>query len=85
MYNSTFTSRAERDLRRLPKDIQKRIIRKLESYALHENPLSLSKPLVNLPPATHRFRVGPYRIAFYMVDSTIVITRIRHRRDVYRG
>ncbi|MEX2446620.1 MAG: type II toxin-antitoxin system RelE/ParE family toxin [Dehalococcoidia bacterium] len=34
----------------------------------------------------HRVRVGNYRVLYEVSDdeSTVFITRVRHRRDVYR-
>jgi len=83
MYNVVFTPHGKKDIEKLPKDIQKRIIKKLTFFSSQINPLSFSKPLVDLPPATHRFRVGDYRIAFYILGDTIHVERIRHRREVY--
>lgn len=85
MYKVVFTAHGEKEIKTLPKDIQKRIIKKLIFFASQENFLSFSKPLVNLPPATHRFRVGDYRIAFFVVKKTICIERIAHRREMYSG
>jgi mRNA-degrading endonuclease RelE of RelBE toxin-antitoxin system len=65
MFDIKFTKSAEKDLGKLPKDIQKRIIKKLKFFAAQKDPLIFAKPLVDLPPMTHRFRVGDYRIAFY--------------------
>ena len=31
-----------------------------------------------------KYRIGDYRIVFAILDQTLLITRIRHRRDVYR-
>jgi len=83
MFEINFTEHAKKDLGKLPMDIQKRIIKKLQFFSSQLNPITFSKPLVNLPPATHRFRVGDYRIAFYIVGEIIYIERIRHRREVY--
>lgn len=35
----------------------------------------------------YRVRVGDYRIVYEIADAaqTVIITRIRHRRDVYRS
>ncbi len=85
MFKIEFTPHGERDLKKLPKDIQERIIKKLQFFANQRNPLTFSKPLVNLPPATHRFRVGNYRITFYIFSKIIYVTRIGHRREVYVG
>lgn len=84
MYKVQFTPRGKNDIELLPKEIQLRIIKKLKFFSAQTDPLFFSKPLVNLPPATHRFRVGDYRIAFYVSLDTIFIDRIRHRKEVYR-
>lgn len=83
MFKVEFTSKGKRDLEKLPLDIQKRTIKKIKFFAVQPNPLIFTKPLVNLPPATHRFRVGEYRIAFYLQFGTIFVDRIGHRREVY--
>lgn len=83
MFDVKFTPKGTKDLERLPKDLQGRIIKKLTFFSNQENPLMFSKPLVNLPPSTHRFRVGDYRISFYIDQNTIYIDRIKHRREVY--
>lgn len=83
MFEVKFTPHGQKDLKRLPRDIQKRILNKIQFYSQQSDPLSYSKPLVNLPPTTHRFRVGDYRIAFYLEKQIIYIDRIKHRREVY--
>ncbi len=64
MFEVTFTPQGQKDLQKLPKSIQKRIITKLQFFSSGEDPLLFAKPLANLPPLTHRFRVGDYRVAF---------------------
>lgn len=83
MFDVKFTPRGEKDLEKLSEDIRRRIIKKLQFFSSQVNPIAFSKPLINLPLATHRFRVGDYRIAFYIVEKTIYIERIGHRREVY--
>lgn len=83
MFEVKFTPKGARDLEKLPKNLQVRVIKKLNFYASQDDPIKSSKSLVNLPPATHRFRVGDYRIAFYISQSTIYVDRIGHRREVY--
>lgn len=83
MFDVQFSPRGKKDLEKLPRDIQHRIVKKIQFFSTQPDPLTFSKPLINLPPATHRFRVGDYRIAFYIFSKTIVIDRIRHRREVY--
>jgi mRNA-degrading endonuclease RelE of RelBE toxin-antitoxin system len=50
-----------------------------------ENPLQFATPLVNYIGATHRFRIGAYRIiVLRKSDGKILILRIRHRKDIYK-
>ena len=79
-----FTAAGEREFTKLPPQLQKRIVDKIELYISSDNPISFAKPLVNLPPATHRFRVGKYRICFYLESSAIVIDGVDAREDAYR-
>jgi mRNA interferase RelE/StbE len=73
----------KRILKNYQKIFKKRIVKKLEFFSSQENPIIFSKLLVDFPPSTHRFRVGDYRIAFYVKSETILIDKIRHRREVY--
>ena len=79
-----FTHSGERDFNKLSSQLQKRIEEKIKLYLSTNNPLSFAKPLINLPPATHRFRVGKYRICFYLGESSIVIDGVDTREDAYR-
>lgn len=79
-----FTPAGERDFKNLSRQLQDRIAEKIRLYISSHNPLHFAKPLVNLPPATHRFRVGKYRVCFYIKDSLIVIDGIDTREDAYR-
>lgn len=83
MFDVQFTPRGQKDLKRLPQDLQTRFVKKIRFFSAQNDPLHFSKPLADLPPNTHRFRVGRYRIAFYISRNTIFIDRIRHRKEVY--
>lgn len=52
--------------------------------AAQSQPLRFAKPLVNLPPSTHRFRIGVYRISFYLTGDIIFVERIESRGQAYR-
>ncbi len=84
MHQIKFTPRGERELRNLPKDIQQRIRKKLLYYATIRDPLLKAKPLADLPPATHRFRIGKYRVSFYMESGIISVERVELRGQAYR-
>ncbi|MFL6276507.1 MAG: type II toxin-antitoxin system RelE family toxin [Blastocatellia bacterium] len=77
------TRAARRDLAALPKSVFKRADSKIRSLAHHPLPPGSKKLQGNL----FRIRVGDYRIV-YQIESdqiVIVIVRVRHRREVYRG
>lgn len=84
MYAIQFTPRGERDFRSLPKELQIRIDKKLTDNSSLDNPLIRAEPLINLPPSTHRFRAGRYRISFYISGKTIFVERIEVRGQAYR-
>jgi mRNA-degrading endonuclease RelE of RelBE toxin-antitoxin system len=79
-----FTPAGERDFKGLSRQLQNRIIEKIGLYISSRNPLHFAKPLVNLPPATHRFRVGKYRVCFYIKGLNIIIDGVDTREDAYR-
>jgi len=41
------------------------------------------KRLTNFTPE-YRLRVGDYRVLFEIEDGTIIVYRVRHRREAYR-
>ena len=83
MHSIVFTQRGLRELKALPFDIQRRIVAKLRWIGDLPNPLVVAKPLVNLPPATHRFRIGNYRVSFYLAHHTIFVERVELRGQAY--
>lgn len=83
MFDVAFTPAGRKDLEKLSGEIQRRMVKKIDFFASQSNPILFARPLVNLPPTTHRFRVGDYRIAFFVSGKTMYIDRIRHRSEVY--
>jgi len=84
MYSYEFKPQAVRDLKKLPKEVQKRIIKKLDYFVSFENPLVLADYLINFEIGTHRFRIGDYRVIFDVIDEKIIILALGHRREIYR-
>jgi mRNA interferase RelE/StbE len=74
---------AERDLDRLSKMLFDRITARLMALAQEPRPPGAEK-LAGLE--AFRIRVGDYRVVYEVDDSArvVVLTRVRHRRDVYR-
>ena len=84
MIKYDFTRVAEKEFLKLPKDIRRRIIKKVEFYLSAPNPLVFAKRLTGDPLASYRFQIGKYRIAFDWESSSILITRAGHRKEIYR-
>ncbi len=80
-----FSESAKKDLEKLPRIFQSRLKARLLYWQSTESPIEFATPLVKYIGATHRFRVGAYRlIVLLKPGDEILILRIRHRKDVYR-
>jgi mRNA interferase RelE/StbE len=77
-----FEASAKRDLARLPKADATDILIGIEAYVA--SGIGDVKKLKAYTPPTWRLRIGEFRVLYQRRESTIVITRIRDRRDVYR-
>lgn len=83
MFNIKFTPRGAKELKKISPEWQIRLNKKLKYFANQPDPIKFSKSLTNLLPATHRFRAGDFRIAFYVEQNTVYVDRIGHRKEVY--
>jgi mRNA interferase RelE/StbE len=81
-FEVTFSDRAARELKKLDKQIQRRIIEKLTHYAATEN-LSEAKKLTNPLLGEWRYRVGDYRIIFDLSGNEIQVLKVAHRSEAY--
>lgn len=68
----------------LPKDIQRRILGKLDFLFKTEDPLKFSKRLNNFEYGGFRMRMGNYRASFDVKNNTAIFLRFGHRRDMYK-
>ena len=83
-YNVIFKPSVEKDLRSLPREMVKRVLRRIEM--LRDDPSPRQSLKLSGAEQLYRIRVGEYRIVFG-VDKAhvqVVIHHVRHRRDVYR-
>lgn len=76
--------KAGRELKKLPRDISVRIVKKLDFWVDSGEPLAFAEGLTNSELGSYRFRVGSYRIAFDVEGETIVILALGHRREIYK-
>lgn len=84
MYRYEFRPQAVRDLKKLPRSVQQQIIKKLEYFLASKHPLSFATSLTNSALGEYRFRIGDYRVVFDVIEETIIILTIGHRREIYR-
>lgn len=84
MYHLRIKRSAETDLRRLPTPLFEHINERI--LALRENPRPAGTRKLEGALEGWRIRVGDYRVIYQIDDAaqTVVIVRVRHRRDVYR-
>jgi len=82
-YEILYTSRAVKDLAKLNPATKDRIRESLERYA--EAPFNYAKKMVDPALGGYRFRVGDYRVIFDIEGEKLIILRIGHRREIYRG
>lgn len=85
MYQIKFKASADKRFSKLSKDIQIRIIQKLEFFLSLPDPLFYAEMLTNPRIGTYRFRIGDYRVVFDLEDDEIImIVDIDHRKNIYR-
>ncbi len=82
MYSLHYSDLMLKQLKKLPKDIQKRIISTLERCRVR--PHYHVKKLVGNP--YYRLRVGNYRVIVDIQEGklTILVIEVGHRRNVYK-
>jgi mRNA interferase RelE/StbE len=83
-YRVEVEHRAEKALAKLPRDVGRRVVNKINSLAANPRP-SGCEPLEG-EPGLCRVRVGDYRIIYQIRDDVllVLVVRIGPRGDVYR-
>ena len=88
-YEIEFDPDALKDLRKLDRPVQQRLIGFLRlRVATLENPREIGEPLSGAKLGNYwKYRVGDWRIICDIQDSRIIVRvlRIGNRREVYRG
>ena len=81
MYQVIFTQKAEKQLKKLPKDIQVRIITALKRIRIR--PEAYLAKLVD--DSAYKFRVGDYRLFIDIIHNKLIllVLKVGHRRNVY--
>jgi mRNA interferase RelE/StbE len=83
-YRISFKSSAVKELKKLPIELQQRIANKIEQLIIDPRLSGVIK--LKGDDDLYRCRIGEYRLVYQINDSKqkIVVTRVRHRKDVYR-
>lgn len=83
MYSISITSRAERDLKKLDRQIKNRVTKSILELANDPRPAGCRK--VQSEDGVWRIRVGDWRVGYVVDDNAneIVIIRIAHRSEFY--
>lgn len=84
MFDYQFTKTSLKRFKKLPKDIQIRIINKLDFFCAQDDPLDFAEPLTKSDLGQYRFRIGDLRVAFDLEDESLVILDVDNRKDIYR-
>ena len=82
MYELLYSDTALKQLRKLERDVQQRILAALERLRMRPGSCDIRK-LVGMP--GFRFRVGDYRVIFDIEKEKphILVLQIGHRRNIY--
>ena len=75
----TISSRAEKQLRKIPKTDQIAIARKIRLFVLSVTAEEKLSGFKNI----YRVRIGDYRLVYRKTESEIYIILIGHRKDIY--
>lgn len=83
-YQVEITPAAQRTIKKLSKNVQRKIISTIEKLANEPRPVGVVK--LSATENLYRVRTGDYRIIYEIRDKIllIVITKVGHRRDVYK-
>lgn len=85
MFQVKFKASAQKCFLKLPPELQKRVVAKLELYCAQPNPLIFAEVLTNPKIGHYRFRVGAYRVVFDLAgENIIMVLDVGHRKDIYR-
>ncbi len=85
MISFIFTKFAQKKFLKLDIETQERIRTKMQELKHREQHGSFLKPLTNFAPATHRLRVGAYRLILQQDSETdFIVLDIGHRSEIYK-
>jgi len=83
-YEVALLRSAEKELAALPRDVQRRVVKRLSGLAIAPRPAG-ARAMTGSAGA-YRLRIGDYRVVYRVLDEErmVRVGPIGHRRDVYR-
>ena len=81
-YKITFKKSVAKDLKKIDRSEADIILKKITSeLSIQADKLpELKGPFTGL----RKYRIGNYRIVYAIIDDSVLILRIKHRKDVYK-
>ena len=81
-YKIAFKTSVQRDLKQIDKADARLILEKIESELIEKaDQVPMLKGKFK---GLRKYRIGQYRVIFTLLQDTILILRISHRKDAYR-
>lgn len=85
VHSLKYSKRAAKEISKLDNLVQRKIREEINTKLL-KDPIASSVQLRNFEVVgVRRFRVGTYRVIFYVEGKAIEILRVGHRREIYKG
>lgn len=84
MNHFIFTKFAKRKFEKLSPEIQEYILEKLRELKKYKNLGTHLKKLKDVEPATHRLRIGNYRLIMeWKTKTRFIVLDVGHRKEIY--
>ena len=81
-YKVTYKKSVSRDLKKIDKEQANKILEKIEKDLSDKADTFLV--LTGKFAGLRKYRSGDYRVIYTIIDNTVIILRIRHRREAYK-
>ena len=78
-YKIFYTKSAYKDIQKLDRVVKKRVKKAIEKNIIAS--LDIARQLTDPGIGDYRWRLGNYRIIFDIHEKTVVVLRVRHRRE----
>ncbi len=83
IYNITFKKSVAKDLKKIDRSDADRILKKLASDLSVKT--DQSPELQGQFAGLRKYRVGNYRVIYAIIDDSVLVLRVQHRKDVYKN